>query len=98
MVLLQFLAELLVVRNYAAAVVFITPLALVQAALASGQLDGPVAGLIAGRLLETVVGCIVAVAVQAAIPPPGQRPVRALSLRLVRALRPARRRILLALT
>jgi hypothetical protein len=47
-VVFQFVVELIVARNYTAAVVFITPLALLQGALASGQLDGPVAGLLAG--------------------------------------------------
>ena len=40
-VVLQFVVELVVARNYTLAVVFITPLALIQGALATGQLDGP---------------------------------------------------------
>jgi uncharacterized membrane protein YccC len=81
-VVLQFVVELLVARHYALAVVFITPLALLQGALATGQLDGPVAGLLAGRLVETAIGCILAVLAQAAIPPPGERPARTVALRL----------------
>jgi uncharacterized membrane protein YgaE (UPF0421/DUF939 family) len=83
-VALQFVVELLVARNYTAAVVFITPLALLQGALATGQLDGPVAGLLAGRLIETAIGCAVAVAAQLLVPPPGEQPARAAMLRLTR--------------
>jgi uncharacterized membrane protein YccC len=75
-VVLQFVVELLVARNYTLAVVFITPLALIQGALATGQLDGPILGLLTGRLVETALGCALAILVQAAIPPPGQRPAR----------------------
>ena len=81
-VALQFVVELVVARNYTLAVVFITPLALLQGALATGQLDGPIAGVLAGRLVETVIGCTLAVLVQAAIPPPGARPVRGIARRL----------------
>jgi uncharacterized membrane protein YgaE (UPF0421/DUF939 family) len=81
-VLLQFVVELLVARNYTLAVVFITPLALLQGALATGQLDGPVAGLLAGRLVETAIGCALAVLAQGLVPPPGERPARTLALRL----------------
>jgi uncharacterized membrane protein YgaE (UPF0421/DUF939 family) len=81
-VVLQFVVELTVARNYTLAVVFITPLALLQGTLATGQLDGPVAGLLAGRLVETAIGCAVAVLVQALVPPPGERPARTVALRL----------------
>jgi uncharacterized membrane protein YgaE (UPF0421/DUF939 family) len=81
-VVLQFVVELVVARNYTLAVVFITPLALLQGALATGQLDGPIAALLAGRLVETAIGCALAVLVQAVIPPPGERPVRTVALRL----------------
>jgi hypothetical protein len=91
-IVLQFVVELLVARNYAAAVVFLTPLALLQGALASGQLDGPVAGLLAGRMIETAIGCTVAVLAQAVVPPPGERPAQAMVRRLVR------RRVVPALT
>jgi uncharacterized membrane protein YccC len=83
-VALQFLVELFVARNYALAVVFITPLALLQGALATGQLDGPVIGLLAGRLVETAIGCALAVAAQAVFPPPGERPAQAAARRLTR--------------
>jgi uncharacterized membrane protein YgaE (UPF0421/DUF939 family) len=88
-VVLQFVVELLVARNYTLAVVFITPLALLQGALATGQLDGPVVGLLAGRLVETAIGCALAVLVQAAIPPPGERPARGLAVRLAGGRAPA---------
>jgi uncharacterized membrane protein YgaE (UPF0421/DUF939 family) len=81
-IVLQFVVELLVARNYTLAVVFITPLALIQGALATGQLDGPVLGLLAGRLAETAIGCTLAVLAQAAVPPRGERPARALALRI----------------
>jgi uncharacterized membrane protein YccC len=87
-VVFQFVVELLVARNYAAAVVFITPLALLQGALASGQLDGPVAGLLAGRMVETAIGCTVAVLAQAMVPPSGERPAQAMALRARRRLVP----------
>jgi hypothetical protein len=87
-VVLQFVVELVVARNYTLAVVFITPLALLQGALASGQLDGPVAGVLAGRLVETAIGCVLAVFVQAAIPPPGEQPVRGIAMRLTARSRP----------
>jgi hypothetical protein len=83
-VVLQFVVELLVARNYTLAVVFITPLALIQGALATGQVDGPIAGLLTGRLVETALGCTLAVLVQAAIPPPGERPARSAVLLLAR--------------
>ena len=56
-------------------------LALLQGALATGQLDGPILGLLAGRLVETAIGCTLAVLVQAVIPPPGERPARTAVLR-----------------
>jgi uncharacterized membrane protein YccC len=83
-IVLQFVVELVVVGNYTLAVVFITPLALLQGALATGQLDGGVAGLLAGRLVETAIGCALAVLAQAVLPPPGERPARSLVLRLAR--------------
>jgi uncharacterized membrane protein YgaE (UPF0421/DUF939 family) len=83
-VALQFVVELLVARHYALAVVFITPLALLQGTLATGELDGPVVGLLAGRLVETVIGCALAVAAQACFPPPGERPAQAAARRMIR--------------
>ncbi|SFR72459.1 Fusaric acid resistance protein-like [Agromyces sp. CF514] len=52
----QFGAELLVGRHYGAALVFVTPLALVVVHLASPV---PVFGLLADRVLETVLGAAV---------------------------------------
>ncbi|UOQ88318.1 FUSC family protein [Agromyces endophyticus] len=49
----QFAAEVLVTRHYGAALVFVTPMALVVAHLASPV---PVAGLIGDRVLETALG------------------------------------------
>jgi hypothetical protein len=95
-VVLQFVVELVVVRNYALAVVFITPLALLQGALATGQLDGPVAWLLAGRLAETAIGCAIAVGAQALCPPPDERPARALAHRLAHPV--TRRRAVPVLT
>ena len=69
-VALQFVVELLVVRHYAFAVVFITPLALLQSALATGHLGAQATPLLTARLLETLVGCLVAVAVQLRTPAP----------------------------
>jgi hypothetical protein len=97
-VVLQFVVELLVARNYTAAVVFITPLALLQGALATGHLEGPVAGLLAGRMIETAIGCTIAVLAQVVIPPAGERPALAMSRTLVRALRRAGRRPVPVLT
>lgn len=64
-VLLQVLTELVVGRNYAVALLFITPLALLM-----GQLvhPTPVGPLLRDRLLETVVGAVVAVAVLLVVP------------------------------
>jgi hypothetical protein len=83
---LQFAVELVVVRNYTLAVVLITPLALLQGTLATGQLGGPVLGLLAGRLVETAIGCAVALAAQAVLPPPGERPATT-AFRLARGRR-----------
>ncbi|MFF2387693.1 FUSC family protein [Agromyces sp. NPDC058104] len=49
----QFGAELLVTKHYGTALVFVTPLALTVAHLAS---PAPIAGLIGDRVLETVLG------------------------------------------
>lgn len=54
----QFGAELLVTRHYGTALVFVTPLALTVAHLAS---PAPVAGLLGDRVLETVLGAAVGV-------------------------------------
>jgi hypothetical protein len=62
---LQVLAELFVARNYAFALLFITPLALMM-----GQLvhPSPVGQLVLDRLLETVLGALVAVVVLLLVP------------------------------
>ena len=56
----QFGAEILVGRHYGAALLFITPLALVVAWIAAPVDLG---GLVADRVVETVIGCVVGVAV-----------------------------------
>ncbi|CAM3718290.1 FUSC family protein [Occultella aeris] len=60
LVVLQGAVELLVVRNYAAAVLFITPLALTIGTAGTGAAVGDVA---LERLLDTAIGITVAVAV-----------------------------------
>lgn len=55
---LQFCIEILVVRNYAAAVVVITPVALL--ASGAGATSGSAGPVIRDRLLETVVGVVIA--------------------------------------
>lgn len=62
-VLLQAAAELVVVRNYGLALVAVTPLALVLVHASSPE---PVPQLLADRVLETLIGVAVAVAVAAA--------------------------------
>ncbi|MCJ7859760.1 FUSC family protein [Corynebacterium kalidii] len=59
-VLMQFLAELFVLRNYSLALVFITPLALLMVYLAHPQ---PVGQLLAARVAETVIGVTVGIVV-----------------------------------
>ncbi|QAY73225.1 FUSC family protein [Agromyces protaetiae] len=58
--LAQFGAEIFVGRHYATALVFITPLALVVAHLASPV---PVEGLLVDRFVETAIGCLAAILV-----------------------------------
>lgn len=60
MALLQALAELLVGRNYALALVAITPLALLMVHLAA---PAPTSQLLADRGIETVIGVLVGLAV-----------------------------------
>lgn len=71
----QLWAELFILRNYALATVGVTPLALVMVHLASPL---PLAELVSDRLVETVIGVIVAVAVLLVTPSPKpqNRPVR----------------------
>lgn len=59
-VVMQFLAELFVLRNYSLALVFITPLALLMVFLAHPQ---PVGTLLGARIAETVIGSAVGIAV-----------------------------------
>ena len=56
-VLLQFLAELYVLRNYAMALLFITPLALLMVQLGHPQ---PAAPILRARVVETAIGVAVA--------------------------------------
>ncbi|MGP9843779.1 FUSC family protein [Brachybacterium sp. 107] len=59
-VVLQFLAEMYVMRNYAFALLFITPLALLMVQLAHPQPVGPT---LQARVLETAIGAVVGIAV-----------------------------------
>lgn len=68
---LQFTIEILIVRNYAAAVVVITPVALM--ASGAGIVSGPAAPVMRDRLLETVVGVIVALLVMYLLVPNAHR-------------------------
>ena len=58
-VLLQFLAELFVLRHYSLALLFITPLALLMVQLGSPQ---PVIPLLQVRIIETAIGVTVGLA------------------------------------
>lgn len=66
---LMFLTDLFVARNYGIAVIFITPLAL----LISGSLGGPIVVPIRDRLIETLVGALVAVMAMWTIVPRAHR-------------------------
>ena len=57
-VILQFLAEMYVLRNYALALLFITPLALLMVQLAHPQ---PVGAMLQARVLETAIGVAVGI-------------------------------------
>jgi Fusaric acid resistance protein-like len=59
-VVLQFLAEMYVLRNYAFALLFVTPLALLMVQLAHPQPAGP---MLRARVLETAIGVVVGIAV-----------------------------------
>lgn len=69
-VALQVTAELLVLRNYGLALVFITPLALVMIELAT---DSDPLALASDRAVETVLGCLLALLVAALFSLPGRR-------------------------
>jgi uncharacterized membrane protein YccC len=58
--ILQFVTELIIVRNYAFAVIFITPLALIIAE--TGRADMTISTLIGSRLLDTLLGCAIGAA------------------------------------
>ena len=58
---LQFTIEMLIVRNYALAAVFITPIALTIAS-GGGAVDD-VGGLLFARGMDTLIGCVLALAV-----------------------------------
>lgn len=77
-VVLQFFGELFVIRHYATALIFITPLALCLVQLGSPV---PVEQLVFSRVIETVIGAAVAVAVVVLIDPTIER------LRIRRQLR-----------
>lgn len=59
-VILQFLAEMLVLRNYSLALMFITPLALLMVQLGHPQPAGP---MLTARVAETAIGVAVGIAV-----------------------------------
>jgi hypothetical protein len=67
---LQFCIELFVPRNYAVAVVFITPVALLAGGAA---LTGPVGAVIRDRLVETVLGVVLATLSQYLVAPNAHR-------------------------
>src|SRR5699024_7710817 len=62
-VVLQFLAEMYVLRNYSFALLFITPLALLMVQLAHPQ---PIGAMLEARVLETAIGAVVGIAVVSA--------------------------------
>jgi hypothetical protein len=79
---LSFIVETLVVRHYGAAVVFITPLAVLLAEAA--QLPGSHIGeLLRARLLDTVLGSVIGLAGGAALHLPGPRAALGRGLRRV---------------
>ena len=55
---LQFIIELLIVRNYGFAVAFITPLTILLAE-AGSEIHHPVEELMKARLLDTVIGSLI---------------------------------------
>lgn len=65
-IVLQFLGELFVVRHYATALIFITPLALCMMQLGNPM---PVGQLVVSRAVETVIGAAVAVVVVVLLEP-----------------------------
>ncbi|MEH0109403.1 FUSC family protein [Tersicoccus sp. MR15.9] len=69
-VVLQFLGELFVIRHYATALIFITPLALCMVQLGNPM---PVEQLVFSRAVETVIGAAVAVVVVVLLSPVVER-------------------------
>ena len=59
-VILQFLAEMFVMRNYSMALLFITPFALLMVQLANPE---PVGAMLQARVLETAIGVVVGLAI-----------------------------------
>lgn len=66
-VALQFIIELFVVRNYAIAVVFITAIAMIIAT--GGMVTPDVGHLLWARGADTVIGCLIGLAVHVAVAP-----------------------------
>lgn len=66
---LTFMIETLVVRNYALAVVFITPLTILLAEAGNLAVDLP-RGVLLARLVDTVIGCLVGLAAAACLHSP----------------------------
>jgi uncharacterized membrane protein YccC len=58
-IFMQFMAEMLVIRHYAAALIFITPMALIMAELAKPSEPGP---LLVDRAFQTLIGSVVGLA------------------------------------
>lgn len=58
-IFMQFMAEMLVIRHYAAALMFITPMALIMAELGKPSDPGP---LLADRAFQTLIGAVVGLA------------------------------------
>ena len=59
-VLMQFLAEMFVLRNYSLALMFVTPLALLMVHLAN---PGPAVPMLIARVAETTIGAVVGIAI-----------------------------------
>ncbi|TJZ76548.1 FUSC family protein [Rhodococcus oryzae] len=71
LMVLQFLIELYIARNYGLAVIFITPLAMLIGG--ASHPDADIGPMIRGRFLETLLGVVVALAVLWAVTPHAHR-------------------------
>ncbi|MBJ8348624.1 FUSC family protein [Antrihabitans sp. YC2-6] len=71
LMLLQFLIELFIASNYAIAVAFITPLALLVGS--AGHADSPIGPIVRDRFVETTLGVLVALIVLWAVLPRAYR-------------------------